>query len=82
MSKIIPNGETIERTRILSGMTASELARRAGVPASAINRAERNVSVSVTTANGICKALGRSFDDLFRIVRPGGPAGQAREGVS
>lgn len=82
MSKIIPNGEVIERTRILANMTGKDLAQQAGVPASSIVRAERSLGVSVTTANGICKALGCSFDDLFRIVRPGGPAGQAREGVS
>lgn len=82
MSKIIPNGEVIERTRILANMTGKDLAQQAGVPASSIVRAERSLGVSVTTANGICKALGCSFDDLFRIVRSGGPAGQAREGVS
>lgn len=82
MSRIIPNGEVIERTRILSGMTAKELAQRASVPPSSIVRAQRGLGVSVATATGICKALGREFDELFQIVRPGGPADQAREGVS
>lgn len=82
MSRIIPNGEVIERTRILANMTGKDLAQQAGVPASSIVRAERSLGVSVTTANGICKALGCSFDDLFQIVRPGGAADQTREGVS
>lgn len=82
MSKIIPNGAAIERTRILSGMTAKELAQRASVPPSSIVRAERGQGVSVTTATGICRALDRSFDDLFQIIRTGGTGEQAREGVS
>lgn len=82
MSKIIPNGAAIERTRILSGMTAKELAQRASVPPSSIVRAERGQGVSVTTATGICRALDRSFDDLFQIIRTGGTDEQAREGVS
>lgn len=82
MSKIVPNGEVIERTRILSGMTAKELAQRASVPPSSIVRAQRGLGVSAATAAGICKALGREFDDLFQIVRPGGASDQAREGVS
>lgn len=82
MSKIVPNGEVIERTRILANMTGRDLAQQAGVPASSIVRAERGLGVSVTTANGICKALGREFDDLFRIVRPGSAAGLPRGGVS
>ena len=57
-------------------------AQRASVPPSSIVRAQRGLGVSVTTATGICKALGREFDDLFQIFRPGGPADQAREGVS
>ena len=82
MSKIVPNGAEIERARILSGMTARQLAEKAGVPCSSIVRAERGQGVHVTTATGIYKALGRGFDDLFQIVRPVGPADQAREGVS
>ena len=82
MSRIIPNGEVIERTRILSDMTAKELAQRASVPPSSIVRAERGLGVNVTTATGICKALGREFDELFQIVRPGSAAELPREGVS
>lgn len=44
MSKIVPNGEVIERTRILSGMTAKELAQKASVPPSSIVRAERGLA--------------------------------------
>lgn len=82
MSRIIPNGEVIERTRILSGMTAKELAQRASVPPSSIVRAQRGLGVSVATATGICKALGREFDELFQIVRPGSAAELPREEVS
>lgn len=82
MSRIIPNGAAIERTRILSGMTAKELAQNAGVPQSSIVRAERGQGVTVTTATGICKALGRGFDDLFQIVRPASVAEQVRGEVS
>ena len=80
MSKIIPKGEELERSRILAGMTVQQMAARASVPASSIVRAEKGNSVTVTTATGICKALDRTFDDLFQIVRAGG-SNNVREGV-
>lgn len=72
MSKIIPNGAAIERSRILAGMTAKQIAQTAGIPCSSVTRAEKGLGVTVTTAAGICAALGKEFDELFSIHRPGG----------
>lgn len=72
MSKIVPNGAKIERTRILAGLSKLEVAKLAAIPQSSIVRAERGQGVTAATAAGICKALGREFDDLFTIHRPGG----------
>ena len=69
MSRIIPRGAEIERARILSGMTCQELAKQASILKSSVTRAEQGQGVTVTTATGICKALGKSFDDLFVIDR-------------
>ena len=83
MSKIIPNGAEIERTRIIAGLSKVEVAQMADIPQSSIVRAERGQGVTAATAAGICRALGRSFDELFTIRRPGGVAAPAeREEVS
>lgn len=77
MSKIIPNGAEIERTRIIAGLSKVEVAQRADIPQSSIVRAERGQGVTAATAAGICRALGREFDELFEIRRPGGVADKA-----
>ena len=82
-TEIIPDGAKIERTRILAGMAKLDVAKRGGIPHSSVIRAERGQSVSAPTAAGICKALGKEFDELFEIRRPGGVAVPAeREEVS
>lgn len=70
MSKIIPNGAAIERTRIIAGLSKIQVAQLADIPQSSVVRAERGQGVTAATAAGICRALGREFDDLFTINRP------------
>ena len=82
-TEIVPDGAKIERTRIIAGLSKLEVAHRGCVPHSSVIRAERGQSVSAPTAAGICKALGKEFDELFTIHRPGGVAAPAeREEVS
>lgn len=82
MSKIIPNGVLIERTRIVAGLSKLDVAKVANIPQSSVVRAERSQGVTAATAAGICRALGKEFDELFTICRPGGATAPAeREGV-
>ena len=81
-TEIVPNAQAIARARVEAGYSKLDIARSAGIPHSSVIRAERGQGVSAKTAAGICKALGRELDDLFVITLSGGPAGQAREGVS
>lgn len=82
-TEIVPNGAAIERTRIISGLSKRDVAEMANIPQSSIVRAERGQGVTAATAAGICRALGKEFDDLFTIHRPGGVAAPAeREEVS
>ncbi len=71
-TEIVPNGQLIERLRILAGLNKLQVAEAAGIPHSSVIRAERGQSVSAKTAAGICEALGKEFDELFSIHRPGG----------
>ena len=68
-TEIVPNGPLIERLRILAGLNKLQVADAAGIPHSSVIRAERGQSVSAKTAAGICEALGKDFDDLFKIQR-------------
>ena len=67
---IAPNANVIARSRILAGLNKLDMAKVAGVPHSAVVRAERGQGVSPKTAIGISKALGMPFDELFTIKTP------------
>lgn len=69
-TEILPNSTAIMRTRVLSGLNKTDLAKAAGIPHSSVIRAEEGKSVSPKTATGICRALGMKFDDLFIIKAP------------
>ena len=82
-TEIVPHAQAIAYARVEAGYSKLDIARAAGIPHSSVIRAERGQGVSAKTAAGICKALGRKLDDLFTVnCPPGGPADQAREGVS
>lgn len=78
-TEIIPNGQLIERIRILAGRNKLQVAEAAGIPHSSVIRAERGQSVSAKTAAGICAALDKEFDELFTIKRPGGGVSSTAE---
>ena len=69
-TEIVPHAQAIAYARVEAGYSKLDIARAAGIPHSS------------ETAAGICNALGRKLDDLFTVNCPGGPADQAREGVS
>lgn len=70
--KIIPDAKAIAKTRILAGMSKSDVAKAANIPHSSIVRAELGQGVAPKTAAGISKALGVHFEELFTIVMPNG----------
>lgn len=76
-SRILPKTEEIVRTRVLMGKNQADIAALAGVPAATVSRVERGFDVTAPTAAGLCRALGREFDELFEIRRPGGVADKA-----
>ena len=80
---IMPKTDIIIRERILQGKTLADVAAAGNVPPASVSRVERGGSASAPTAAGICTALGKEFDDLFEIQRPGGtdnpPAGKEVE---
>lgn len=67
--KILVRGDALKRARIVSGMTKSELAKRAGINHSSVVRAEQGKSVSPGVARSVCVAFGKSFDELFEITK-------------
>ena len=44
-----------------------ELSEKSQVPIGTISRAENGQSISIKSANKLCKALGQEFEILFRI---------------
>ena len=81
-NRVVPNVSEIVRTRVLQGKTQADVALAGDIPRATGSRVERGYDATAPTAAGICKALGREFDDLFQIVCSGGAADQTREGVS
>lgn len=81
-NRVVPNVPEIVRTRVLQGKTQADVALAGALPRATVSRVERGFDATAPTAAGICKALGREFDDLFQIVSANGPADQTREGVS
>lgn len=82
VNRVVPNVSEIVRTRVLQGKTQADVALAGDIPRATVSRIERGHDATAPTAVGICKALGREFDDLFQIIRPAGAADQTREGVS
>ena len=70
-TEIVPNSEIITRTRILAGPNRLDMAKAAEIPHASVIRADRAQSVSAETADGISKALGMDFDELFTIKTTG-----------
>ncbi len=53
--------------RANKGITIRELSKIAHVPVGTISRAENGHSISIRSASKLCKALGKEFEELFRI---------------
>ena len=68
-TKVIVRGDALIDSRIRSGMTVTDLARKAKVNHASIVRAEQGKNVTPKIALSICEAVGKSFDDLFEIKR-------------
>lgn len=53
--------------RASKDITMRELSEKSQVPIGTISRAENGQSISIKSANKLCKALGQEFEILFRI---------------
>lgn len=79
LTRIIPNAEAIVRARVLQGKSQTDVAATGNIPRASVSRVERGYDASAATAAGICAALGKEFDELFTIKRPGGGVSSTAE---
>ena len=69
---ITAKAQEIGKARIYQGMSIRDVAVKAGISVAAVSRMERGAAQSVrpTSAQKLCIALGKEFDDLF-VIDPG-----------
>jgi len=64
--ELVASSNPIRRKRAKLGLTAGELAKKAGVHTNTILKMEQNaLFVNIGTALAVCKALGMTLDEAF-----------------
>jgi transcriptional regulator with XRE-family HTH domain len=64
--------ETFKNIRLLSGFSAAELARQAGVSKQQLGQVEKGINgISPSKAKAVIEVLGVNFDEVFTIAERG-----------